>query len=102
MTQISNTDWDHVHELACEIANAITRSDDVVADSRTEALMEWLETLERKYGQCSKITATKADYAEETMRMELYEKALNQARTEGDTENEKLIVESMMEMRNES
>ncbi len=98
MKRISKTDWDRVHELACEIANASGQDDDVLVESRTEALMCALRELESKYGVCSRITATVADYAEEGQRVALYREALSQAQAEGDRENEAMIQESLSEI----
>lgn len=103
MTRIAKSDWDQVHELACDIANASAQDDEVLSDSRTSALIDCLAELEKKYGPCSRITATKADYAEgKSERTALYAEALMQARAEGDSENEALILESLQEIRNET
>jgi hypothetical protein len=88
-------DWDRVHELACEIANAASQEDDVLIESKTEALMCVLNALEVKYGPCSRITATIADYAEEERRPAIYRRALSQAKAEDDRENEKMILDSL-------
>jgi hypothetical protein len=100
MKRIAKADWDRVHELACEIANATTQDDDVLADSKTEAMMCLLRELETKYGPCSRITATIADYTEEHGQLSLYREALRQAKAEGDVENEKLILDSIAEISN--
>jgi hypothetical protein len=100
MKRLAKADWDRVHELACEIANATTQDDDVLADSKTEAMMCLLKELEAKYGPCSRITATIADYSEEHRQLSLYREALSQAKAEGDAENEKLILDSMAEIGN--
>jgi hypothetical protein len=60
MKRIAKVDWDRVHELVCEIANA-TSQNDVLAESKTETLMYILKEFEAKYGVCSRITATIAD-----------------------------------------
>jgi hypothetical protein len=60
-----------------------------------------LKELEAKYGISSRITATIADYAEEEKRLLLYHEALRQAKAEGDTENEQLILDSLAEIRSE-
>ena len=98
MKQIAKGDWDRVHELACEIATASGQGDHVLSDSRTEELMGVLKELEAKYGTCSKITATIADYAEEERKLPLYREALQQAKVEGDIENERMILESLAEL----
>jgi hypothetical protein len=98
MKRIDKADWDCVHELACDIVNASSQEDAVLGASKTEALMHLLGQLEVKYGVCSRITATYADYAEEERRPALYRAALEQAKAEGDTENEQLILESLSEL----
>jgi hypothetical protein len=98
MKRIAKVDWDRVHELACEIANATSQDDDVLAESKTETLMCVLKELEAKYGVCSRITATIADYAEDGRQLSLYREALSQAKAEGDVENEKLILDSLAEI----
>ena len=55
MKRIAKIDWDRVHELACEIANEASQEDNVLAESKTEALMCVLKKLETKYGACSSI-----------------------------------------------
>lgn len=98
MKRIAKDDWDRVHEIACEIANASGQGDHVLSDSRTEELMSVLKELEAKYGACSKITATIADYAEEERKLPIYREALKQAKAEGDIENERMILESLAEL----
>ena len=93
-------DWDSVREIACEIANAAGDEDSALMESRTAALLALLAELEKKYGACSRITATIADYTE-FGRKELYEAALSQAIEEGDAENEAMIRESLEGIRNE-
>jgi len=101
MKRIAKVDWDLVHELACEIANASCQDDDVLAASKIEALMCVLKELEAKYGVCSRITATIADYAEKDRQLSLYREALSQAKAEGDAENERMILDSLAEISHE-
>jgi hypothetical protein len=102
MIHIAKPDWDRVHELACDIVNALSIEDHVLVASKTEALMGVLGELEAKYGPCSKITATIADFTEEKDdRQRLYQEALQQAKAEGDLEEERLILESITEMSDE-
>jgi hypothetical protein len=102
MKRIAKVDWDRVHELACEIASATSQDDDVLVESTTETLMCVLKGLEAKYGVCSRITATIADYAEDDrQQVSLYREALSQAKAEGDVENEKLILDSLAEIDDE-
>ena len=97
MIRIQKVDWDRVHELACEIVNASVQSDDILTESKTEALFYVLEELKLKYGPSSRITATIADYTEEN-REPIYQEALRQARLEGDKDNELIILESIQEL----
>ena len=101
MKRIAKLDWDRVHELACEIANATSQDDNVLAESKTEILMCVLKELEAKYGARSRITATIADYAEDGRQLSLYREALSQAKAEGDVENENLILDSLAEIDDE-
>lgn len=101
MNRIPKPDWNRVHELAVEIANASIQSDEVLAESKIEALQCVLKELATKYGSCSRIAATIADYSEEENRLSLYRDALALAKAEGDAENEKLILESMAELTDE-
>lgn len=98
MKRIEKGDWDQVHEIACEIVNASSLQDNVLHESKIEALFDVLRALEKKYGTCSRITATFADYSKEEDRAKLYRAALTQARSEGDGENERLILESLEEL----
>jgi hypothetical protein len=103
MKHIDKCDWDQVHQLACEIVNASAQDDIVLSESKKESLMALLRGLERKYGPCSRITATEADFTEGSgTRLLLYRKALRQAISEGDTENQILIDESIIETINGS
>jgi len=97
--RIAKPDWDQVHELACDIVNASGAEDSVLVASKTETLMIVLRELEVKYGPCSKIAATVADFTEEKEeRPRLYQEALRLAKAEGDAEEERLILESIAEM----
>lgn len=97
MIIIAKSDWNRVHEIACDIANAAVAEDDILIDSKQEALMCILDELELKYGPCSRITATRADYTDSNPKP-LYQEALRQARKEGDSENEQMIIESLSEL----
>ena len=99
MIRIAKPDWEEVRQLACDIVNASSVDDAVLVASKKETLMSLLRGLEAKYGPCSKITATVADFTEETeVRRRLYQQALQQAKAEGDRAGERLILESIAEM----
>jgi hypothetical protein len=97
MLRIPKVDWDQVHDPACEIANSSSQEDDVLTASKTEALLHLLKELQTKYGICSRITATIADYTEKNPEA-LYREALRQAKAEGDIENERLILDSLKDL----
>jgi hypothetical protein len=98
MKRIAKSDWDRVHEIAVEIATASSQEDGVLVTARIEELRRVLKELEAKYGVCSRIAATIADYAPEEERERLYREALVLAKREGDVENERLILESLAEL----
>ena len=91
-------EWDRVHLLAVEIVEAASLEDDVLYESRVQALFVLLDDLERRYGSQSRILATRADYSDGPDRYSLYVEALRMSREEGDTENEAMILESMREI----
>ena len=99
--KIPKDEWARVHEIAIQLVEATNLEDDFLYDSRVEALGRCLDDLETRYGSQSRISATRADYAEEPEREGLYRVALRMAREEGDLENEALILESLVEIENE-
>ncbi len=97
MIRIPKADWDRVHELACEIANASSQEDDILTALKTETLLNILKELQAKYGTSSRITATIADFTEKNSEI-IYREALLQAKAEGDVENEQLIIDSLKDL----
>jgi hypothetical protein len=58
---ISDADWDRVKELAVAIVNA-TQDDEEGGEAETDALMTFLDGLEKKYGAHPGILSTRADF----------------------------------------
>jgi hypothetical protein len=57
---MSGEDWDLVHELALEIANAEDGSPE--EELSRNRLLRYLDELEERYGRRPSILATRADY----------------------------------------
>ena len=60
---ITDDDWDHVRELAVDIVN--NADSEEKATARTSRLLEFLDTLEEKYGTLPSILATRADFIDD-------------------------------------
>jgi hypothetical protein len=61
---IATEDWDRVHELALDIANASAEEDLATSESATVRLRELLDELQEKYGPLPSLLATRADYVD--------------------------------------
>ena len=92
---ISTEDWDVVHGLAVDVVNA---PDDEYGPRRQ--LLEFLETLESKYGPLPSILATRADYLtdEDLRREELLLRAHALAESRGDSVSGVDIAESLVDL----
>ncbi len=96
---IPTTEWDRVHELAVEIANASVRDDDTVSESGTEELLCYLGELRTRYGDLPSILGTLGDYTEHELdRYDLYARGATEAQRLGDRKNLQIIVESILEL----
>jgi hypothetical protein len=81
---IEKTDWDAVHELACDVANAAMADDNDLLAFKNTALLNLLSKLKEKYGGHPAILATIADFLDDPNdRRVLYMKALGIAREQG-------------------
>jgi hypothetical protein len=81
---IDKSDWDRVHQMACDVANAAISSDDDLMASKNAAMLDLLATLRHKYGDNPAIIATIADYLDDpTDRRAHYMKALSIATEQG-------------------
>lgn len=81
---ISTKDWDIIHELALDIVN----SNEDRSKQYTVQLLNFLEALEKKYGELPSILATRADYIDDILeKEELYEYAHTLSEKRNDLQN---------------
>ncbi len=100
--KISQEDWDRVIEKACDVANATETDSDPMYEVHVEGIMALLDELEAKYGQQSRILATRADYLESfSERRTLHEQALDLARKAHDGQAIEEILDSVSELEEE-
>jgi hypothetical protein len=93
---IDKQDWDEVHDLACDIANAIAMEDVILQESKLAGLFRLLDQLGRKYGDHPALLATRADFIlDHAEAMKIYGKALEIARRYQDREEEEEILDSI-------
>ena len=96
---IPTPDWDHVHELAVDIANASTQGDTVLSEAKTEQLICFLRELQTRYGNLPSILGTLGDYIDdEVERYDLYAQGVAEARRIGDQKNLLILLESILEL----
>lgn len=93
---IPTDEWKLVEELADKVLDA-NLSDDSVMESKYKAeMVDLLDSLQRKYGDCPSIFATKADYIDSTEReIILLKKAFELSKSNGDKKNNTLISGSL-------
>ena len=93
---IEKADWNRVHELACEIANATGIDDGILSESKQESLFSFLDELEVKYGKHPSIFATRGDFTDDRNEaFSLFQQALVLARFYEDKEEEEEILDSI-------
>ena len=86
-------------ELAANIVNASSAGDQVLDESLTEALLDHLDQLERKYGELPSILATRADYLSDVQeRITLLKRAYEAAKGRKDYKNKTLISSSLSDL----
>jgi len=96
---IPTPEWDRVHELAVEIANASMQDDTVLTDAKTEEMLCYLRELRVRHGDLPSILGTLGDYTDdEYERYDLYARAVAEARRIGDDSNLLLLIESILEL----
>jgi hypothetical protein len=89
---ISTEDWDQIHELAIQVANA----EDDDEDRYRGRLLAYLRNLTLKYGERPSILATEADYVDEPQESErLFLRAFDLAVSRHDTANTRAIALSL-------
>jgi len=67
---IARADWDRVHQLAVDIANASSVNEAQAGARATRELLAVLDELEERYGSLPSILATRADYLEDPRQQE--------------------------------
>lgn len=89
---INSQDWDQLHNLAVQVANASGEEEDELRSQ----LLSYLQELESKYGELPSILATRADYAEDSRDSErLLLRAFDLAVAIADTTNVREIALSL-------
>jgi len=74
---IDKSDWDIVHQMALDVANAAMQDDDTLSDFKSKILLDYLFKLNKKYNDHPSILATIGDYLNDAAeRKKIYEKAL--------------------------
>jgi hypothetical protein len=90
---ISTNDWEGVHRLAVDIANACLDEDDEQVEECRDRLLGWLDRLEEKYGELPSVLATRADYIDDARAQErLLTRAYELAEARGDELNGREIA----------
>ncbi len=92
---IATDDWDRVHELAVDIVNA----NEAAAKEYRDRLLEYLGTLEQKYGELPSILSTRADYVDDLKAKEaLLIRAYIVAKNRSDYRNATYVAHSLAEL----
>ena len=96
---IEKEDWDVLHQLAVDGVNAAMMEDEVLMASRNVVILDYLEVLQKKYGDHPSILATKGDYLDDPAeRKETYLKALAIAKKQNKQDEITEILESLNEL----
>src|SRR5690349_8210663 len=96
---IPTREWDRVHELAVEVANASMQDDAVLSDTKTQEIVHYLRELQVRYGDLPSLLGTLADYADDDMeRYDLYARGIAEALRLGDSKNLMILLESILEL----
>ena len=92
-------EWNRVHELAVEIANAAMGDDHVLSEVKTEEMLSYLRQLRARHGDLPSILGTMADYLDdEVQQYDLYARAIAESRRIGDGGNLAMLLESILEL----
>jgi len=62
---IPTPEWDRVHELAVEVANASMQDDAVLSEAKTEEMLCYLRELRIRHGDLPSILGTLGDYTDD-------------------------------------
>lgn len=91
---ISPEDWSRVHELVVDLFNSPSEA----KDAARNLLFQWLDELERKYGELPSIVATRADFVDDDRsREELLHRAYSRSETLNDRVNLLQVAHSLAE-----
>ena len=97
--RIPTPEWDRVHELAVEVANAWMQDDAVLAEAKTEEMLCYLRELRVLHGDLPSILGTLGDYTDdEVEQYDLYARGVAEARRLGDGKNLMILLESILEL----
>ena len=96
---ISKEDWDVVHGLAVDVANASMRDDDEATGASRRHLLEYLDFLQEKYGPLPSILATRASYSDDrTEKLDLLTRAYALADARRDHRSQLYVASSLAEL----
>jgi hypothetical protein len=96
---ISTEDWDVVHQLAVDVANAAMKDAEDQVRELTQRLLRWLDRLDDKYGERPSLLATRADYIEDVgSKEQLLTRAYALAEDRGDALNGLATAHSLAEL----
>ena len=96
---IPTCEWDRVHELAVEVANAAMQDDAVLSEAKTEEMLCYLRELRIRHGDLPSILGTLGDYTDdEAEQYDLYARAVAEARRIGDDKNLMILLQSILEL----
>jgi GH25 family lysozyme M1 (1,4-beta-N-acetylmuramidase) len=96
---IDPSDWDIIHDIAIEVVNASSMSDDILMASKNQRMLDQLAEFHKKYGDHPAILATIADYLDdENERKGMYLKALSIAKSQNDQDEIREIEDSLKDL----
>lgn len=99
---IDKSDWDMVHQMAVDAANAAIMDDNVLLDFKIVAMLDLLSRLQKKYGDHPSLIATIGDYLGNPIdRRKQYEKALAIAKEQQYQEEIEEIEDSLRKLEKE-
>jgi hypothetical protein len=96
---IPRHEWDRVHDLALDVANASMIEDTVLSEAKTEELLCYLRELWARHGDLPSILGTLADYTDDDLEAyDLYARAIAEAQRIGDAKNLAILLPSILEL----
>lgn len=96
---IPTREWDRVHELAVDVANASMQDDAVLSEAKTQEMICYLRELQVRHGDLPSVLGTLADYTDDDVeRYDLYARGIAEAQRLGDGKNLEILLESILEL----